>query len=508
MKKTAIFLTSLTFLSRVFGLLRDLVLSNYYGAGPVSDAYNVALQSPLILLAFLAAAVGTSFVPIYTRISKHESIENADSFMRALVNLIFIISMLIFLVMFLMPGIFVKLIAYKFKLETYMLAVDLTRIFSFTFVSSSLQVIFISYLQINKSFMYPAISVIISNLIMMLGYYFGHIYNSPKIMTAFSTAAYLLQFMIIYIVAKTKGYRHRIKNKNQGKKIRQVLILAAPIMLSVGLAQINLVLDKSISTSFGDGALSTLNYSSKLTSFAIGIIVVSISSIIYPVFSRLAIENKNNELKSTLSSSIVGISILAIPAALGLMFFSKEIVRLVYGRGEFGERAIILTSSTLFYYALGTPFTAIRELVTRVYYAKEDTKTPMVLGAIAILINIVLNFVLSKYMGLSGLALATTISIFIATLLGTIMLRKKYGLMGFKKLSRKLLIILISSLIMSLITYTLYNFLLKFLGLNISLILSILAAIPVYLGLIYIFKLSEFREALSLAKSRLKSTKS
>ena len=159
-----------------------------------------------------------------------------------------------------------------------------------------------------------------------------------------------------------------------------------------------------------EGGISALNYANRITIFAQGIFVLSISAVLYPRISKLAVQNKITEMKKSLSSAVTGISLLMLPSAAGMIIFSQPIVRLLFKRGAFDDISLGLTASALTFYSIGIIGWGIGEVALRVYYALQDTKIPTILAAVGILLNIMLNVVLSSYMGIGGLALATSIA--------------------------------------------------------------------------------------------------
>jgi putative peptidoglycan lipid II flippase len=235
-----------------------------------------------------------------------------------------------------------------------------------------------------------------------------------------------------------------------------------------------------------------------------GIIVISIVTVMYPLISKMAAEKNFAGLKRALSQAISGINLLVIPATVGAMIFAEPIVRMLFGRGAFDEQAIMLTSVALFFYALGMVGIGLREVLSRAFYSLRDTKTPMYNATIAVTLNIVLNIILSRFIGLGGLALATSISALFCTFLLFISLRKKIGPFGLLEITRSFVKIVVASLVMGLLAKWVYEVLLLYLSANISLLLAIAIGAGVYFVLIYFMKIKEVEEIIRLAKQELK----
>jgi len=187
------------------------------------------------------------------------------------------------------------------------------------------------------------------------------------------------------------------------------------------------------------------------------------------------------------------------------MIFAEPVVKLLFGRGAFDVAAISMTSNALFFYSIGMVGVGLREILSRAFYSLQDTKTPMINTAIAMTINIILNMVLSKFLGIGGLALATSISAIFCTGLLFVSLRKKIGSFGMKNTTISFIKILVSSLIMGIVAYLAYNFLLSYFGSNLSLTISICIGAFVYFMIVYFMKIDEVDSLVDSAKKKLKS---
>ena len=224
------------------------------------------------------------------------------------------------------------------------------------------------------------------------------------------------QFLLLIIYVYKSKYTYQFKLDFKDDNIRKMMILAFPAILGTSVAQINILIDRTMASKIAVGGITALNYSSTLSVVIIGIFVLSISTVIYPKISKICAENKMDELKSVLSGAISAVNVMVMPAIVGLMIFAEPIVELLYGRGEFDITALLMTSNALFFYSIGIIGLSHREILSNTFFSLQDTKTPMINAAIAMVLNIVLNIVLSKYLGIGGLALATSISSLFCTL--------------------------------------------------------------------------------------------
>jgi putative peptidoglycan lipid II flippase len=185
------------------------------------------------------------------------------------------------------------------------------------------------------------------------------------------------------------------------------------------------------------------------------------------------------------------------------MVFAEPIVKLLFGRGAFDPQAISMTSDALFYYSIGMISFGLREVLSSAFYSLQDTKTPMVNGAIAMGMNIILNIILSKFLGIGGLALATSISAIFCTGLLSINLRKKIGAFGMKEITISFIKILVVSLGMGMVANLVYGMLLNNISANLSLIISICTGALFYFVIIFFMKIEEVDTMATAVKKRI-----
>jgi len=226
------------------------------------------------------------------------------------------------------------------------------------------------------------------------------------------------------------------------------LLLAVPVIVGASVNDINILIDRTVASGIAVGGISALNYAARLNGFVQGLIVVSVTSVMYPMISRMPVDDNLEGLKQTLKDAISIVSLLIIPATIGAMAFSNEIVNLLFGRGAFTVEAINMTGDALFYYSVGMIAYGLRDILSRAFYSLKDTKTPVITATIAVILNIVLNLILSRYIGIGGLALATSISSIVATVSLFFILRRRIGALGIKGLTMSVGKNVLASLIM------------------------------------------------------------
>ncbi|QNO13378.1 murein biosynthesis integral membrane protein MurJ [Alkalicella caledoniensis] len=502
MKKTAILLILISIISKVIGFGREIILAYFYGASNISDAYIISMTIPTVVFAFIGSAISTAFIPMYTKIEKHSGEGEANNYTNNLVNLLMIVSTIIVFLGLIFTKQIVFIFASGFEGETLALAIRFTRVSLLGIYFTSLVYVFNSFLQIKGNYVTPALIGFPMNIIIVLSIILSY-YTSVILLAVGVVLSVLAQFVFLIPSIYKKSFRYKKIIDIKNPQIKNMMYLALPVILGVAVNDINVIVDRTIASQLATGGISALNYAQRLNGFVQGIIVVSISTAMYPLISKMAVENKYKDLKKTLSEAIVGTSMLIMPCTLGAMIFSTPIIETLFGRGAFDTQAIEMTSNALFFYALGMTGIGLRQILSRPFYSMQDTKTPVINASIGMVINIFLNIILSRYLGIGGLALATSISATITALLLFISLRRKIGPFGMKQISISFLKVLFSSMVMGLASKISFNYLTNISTQNASLLMAIFIGAISYFVVIYFMKIEEVDVLVASLKKKL-----
>lgn len=245
-----------------------------------------------------------------------------------------------------------------------------------------------------------------------------------------------------------------------------------------------------------------------MSGFVEGIFIYSIVVVFYPKISRLVIAKEFKAIEELATNVMVTMALIVIPCAAGLMVFSKEIIALLFQSAAFDDRAVALTSGALFYYAPGLIGYAFRQVIARIFYSINDTKTPTWNAAVAVAVNIVLNIVLSLTMGINGLALATSISSLFSSILLIYALRRKGNIaLHYRDMLGRIIRISLAALLMGAAGCRMYPVLQNTLCLKIGVLLAIVAAALVYGVLILFMRIPEVDEITSSIRQRVRRSK-
>ncbi len=506
MKKTAIAIMLITIISKIFGFLRDIILSYYYGASNVSDAYLISQTIPSVIFGFIIAGLTAGFIPIYTSILRNQKENDANDFMNNIITILLIICTVIIAIVFPFAETVVKLFATGFEGETLQLAIRLSKISILAIYFTGVMTIYSGFLQVKDSYLIPALIGLPFNILVIASIILSKKIDMIVLSIGFVVAT-ASQLFILVPFTRQKGYKYQFKLDIKDKNIVNLLNMALPVMLGLSVNQINTLVDRTLASNIVIGGISSLNYASKFTGFIQGIFVMSIVTVLYPKISRMMVDKNTTGIKAVLKKSILGIMIIVLPATVGIMVLSKPLVSILFGRGAFNSEAIEMTSKVLFYYSIGMIGYGLREVLSRVFYSMKNTKTPMYNAAFGMTLNVVLNIILSKFFGIIGLALATSISGIATTLLLFISLRKEIGPIGMGSLFKSFTKLISASILMGVTVYLCFNYLLIYESIAVSLFSSVLLGTIIYFFTIYLIRVEEFIQFIRIIIVKLRELK-
>ena len=327
-----------------------------------------------------------------------------------------------------------------------------------------------SYLLANGRFYISGVLSIPFNIICILAIIIGGMTNS-YIMVWITLFAYVAQLIFQIPFLKKCGYKHSLTVNFKDENVKNIIYLILPVFLGSYVDQINSVINRTLASFLDTGSITALNYANKLNVFAVGVLVISISTVMYPLLSKFASQQNMKAFKNSLGKCIDIVVIIMIPIMVGMIIFSKPVVQLLFEGGSFTSRDTQLTSNALLYYSLGMVSFGIRDIVSRGFYSLQDTKTPVKNAVLAVIVDIFLSIILVRIMGIGGLALSTSIATTVGALLLIISLKKKLGNLGLKSSLITALKVILASIMMRLLCKEIYK-------LTIFLIFSITPCFP------------------------------
>ena len=512
-KTTALVLMLIILTSKITGFFRDIVLAQTFGAGEITDAYLTALNIPVVLFDGISAALGTTFIPIYFKIKSSKGQEEVNKFTSNILNIVILVSLVFVLLGVIFAPYIVKIFAVGFKGDVFDLTVNYSKILIFSMVFIAINGLISSYLVASGNVYISGAITIPFNIFVIIAIIFASVTES-YVMVYGTLIAYIAQLLFQLPLLIKKGYKHRLTVNLRDENIRQILFLVIPVFIGSYINQINAVVNRTLASTLDSGSITALNYANKLNMFAVGVIAVAISTIMYPILSKLASEGNKKLFKINISKSINMIVIIMLPIMVVMTTFSKEIVKVLFEEGSFNSHDTYLTSTALFFYSIGILSYGLKELLAKSFYSLQDTKTPVRNATISVVINIVFSIILVNIMGIGGLALASSISATVTTMLLLISLRKKIGKIGFSYILKTFIKGAIASIVMYIIMRIAYNYIFiygsrfalesrKFIAFNCF--ISVILGMSTYLIVVWALKVKEVKEIFDAILFKLKN---
>jgi len=423
-------------------------------------------------------------------------------------NVFVIITLLFILVIFVFAPHFIKILAVGFEGKQLELAVLLTRLGLPIIFLACLLNVFRGYLQSEMRFAEEGVSALPFNFVFIFYLLLlSNVFGIKGLMIA-NVVAVLSQVLIQIPNLKRLGYKYDVYINFADPYLKRVMSLIPPLLISIGISDLNRIIDRSLASTLVEGSISALNYGNRLNSLVLGIFITTLSTVLFPMLSNEANKDNMENFKKMLRYGFNIIVLITVPATVGMIVLAEPIVRIAFQRGVFDAEATYLTTGALIFYSIGLAGVSLKPFLNRAYYSMQDTKTPMLNSVIAVSINIVLNLILIRYMAHRGLALATSISAIISCGLLLYHLRKKIGGLGIKSYIVCGLKSIISSAVMGVAAFFLYYSLNDVMGSSnigdfTALVIAAGTGALLYFALIYIMKVEEFQWFVGLAKKRL-----
>ena len=489
--QTAFIMAVITLGSKVFGFAREMVMANFYGASYITDAYVMAIAIPSILLGGIFSAVSVAYMPIFSNTIEHEGEEKSNQFTSTVINMLSIIGLVAGLFGYILSDQIVSIFASGFADKTAEITSYFLRISFFYVIFASTSEILESFLRYKGMFIPQIAFGFIQNIILISAIAISA-YTSYYYLIFGYLFVYILKLLLMFLLAKQRRFKY-YRSAKIGPSAKKIMALSIPVFIGHGMGQINAFVDKTLASGLVEGSISALNYGYLLITMITGLTVTIFNSIIYPKISQASALGNNERLNNIVTKGVTLISMITLPCSIGAMVYSKQIVKIVYERGAFDAMATNMTASAFFYYSIGLFFIALNTLFTQVYYSKQDMLTPVLCGAVGVLMNIFLNLILVNYMVHNGLALATSVSVICNVLLLYTGMKRKYPEIIILESKKKLIKILIASVLSVGLSLLAYLQIIRLFCETFNSTVIILFFIIIFAGIVYLLLLKLFQ---------------
>lgn len=427
----------LTGIAKIFGAFRDIFLSYYYGSGAISDAYIIATSIPVVIFSFVYEGIAASFIPLCTRL-KTKTEEN--TLVNNLLSHLFIFSLIIIIIIQVCSNEVIKIFAPGFSISTLSIASYMLKISIVGSMFSCCVYVFAYYLNYYNSFVLPTIRSIPMNLTIMCSIVISAHTHSLLPLAIGIPISMLAELLCLCLNARHFGYRFFIVLDAKSQDIRKIAQWSLPIILASALAEINSIIDRQFASYIIEGGISIMTYSSRTLDMARTTFLIPIATVIFPVIAKAFYHNVREEIHSAFIKSLSLVIIITMPVTALTIIYASDIINILFGRGAFSNQSVGLASTCLQFYAISLIGHAFVAIGTKTFHAMTEMRTVMYVSLFALTINIIGNFILSRYLLLGGLALSTSISTSAMAIMQYCILWKK---IGFK--SNQIIIITIKS---------------------------------------------------------------
>ena len=413
--------------SKVTGLLDDLILAKIIGPGPQLDAYYAAFSLPDLLFTLIAGgALASAFIPMFSGFLARDDRAGAWRLASAVINTAFLAALSAALVLAIVaPTIVATTVGTGFAPEQQQLSANLMRVILISTALFSISGIVMSALQANQHFFLTALAPILYNL----GILGGVIFLAPRCGVWGPTIGVVVG-ALLHLLIQVPGlikYQARWSPRLgwRDPDLRRVLRLLLPRVAGLGVVQLAALIATSLASQLGPGSVTALNYGWRVMQLPETLIATAIATAAFPTLSELAARGDLDRLRGTFVTTLRAILALTIPATIGLLIFGRLAVQILFERGAFTAESTTLVTWAVQGYALGLIGHSLLEVGARTFYAQQDTRTPLLVALGAMLINIAASFALRERLGLGGLALANSIGVSVEVAALLIILRRR-----------------------------------------------------------------------------------
>ncbi|MSP11942.1 MAG: murein biosynthesis integral membrane protein MurJ [Chloroflexi bacterium] len=421
--------------SRALGVLRDVIVARQFGTTPEYGAYLAAFRVPDLLFQLIAGgALASAFVPAFSSYLARENKQEAWRMASALINLTLIVITAMAAISFVAAPLLARLIVPRYSPEYQDLTAHLMRWMLPSPIIFGVSGLVMGILNARQHFLLPAIAPIMYNLAIILaalvlaptfginGLVFGVVLGA------------VLHLLIQIPELRNQGMRYSLLLGLHEPGVREVGRLMGPRMIGLGMVQLNFLINTILASGLGPESIPALDYAWRTMLLPQGIFALALATAIFPTFSEQAAKGHIEDLRQTLASALRIVLFLTFPAAVGLIMLRVPLIQVLFQRGRFDLESTEAVAAALKFYALGLVGLAGTEILTRAFYAMHDTRTPVIIGALSVALNIALSLILLQPFGFPGLALSAAVAYTGEGIFLFLIMRRRLGGLGENRL--------------------------------------------------------------------------
>ena len=400
--------TLVIILSKAIGFGRDMVTTAYFGRTMENDAYVSAYSLFYLPVLLFNSCISATLIPMYVSERQKYSLKYSNRFASNAINLFALLALVVSAVMFALAEPLVRLVYRGFPADKIALTAKLVRIMVLALAFNVTSITVSNMLNAMEKYIAAQLTGFpLSVCVIVASVAFSGRFGIAAVAWGVF-AANILQLLVL--IPFLKGWFHYTPELNlRDRRFKKLAKLALPAMLSMGVSELNHMIDHALASGLAEGTLTSMTSAYRLITFLQGILIVPLTTL-----------------------SLVVLLIVGIGAVL-----SVDVIKFAYMRGKFTLEDVNVTAGILLFYIVGLPAFGMRDFLSRMFHALKDTKTPFRVSCMVVGINIVLNFILRAVMGANGLAFATSIAGYCGTIALMLLLRRRFGRIGLRKTARE-----------------------------------------------------------------------
>ncbi len=511
--KGALVVMAATLLSRLFGFFREMVIAGHFGLTWETDAYLVAFAVPSGIAMAISAGASAGFIPVLNSYLVQDKRDDANKIASTLINVLAVVLLLMVAVAMAYAPLLVNLLAPGFEGDSVPLTAEMIRIMFPALIFVSLMGVASGFLNSHQHFLFPALGPMITSVVIIASAVILGPVMGIRGLAVGTMAGFACQFLLQVPVMYKKGFRYRLEIALDHPGVVRVFKLMLPVLAASMAPSLILMVERGLASGLDTGSISALNYAFRLMQLPLGLFLMAVSVPLFPALSAFAAQNRLDRLRETLVKGVKVLSLIMLPACAGLIALSVPIVRLLFERGAFNAGDTVPTAYALSLYALALLPFSVRDIFRRGFYSLQNTLIPVVITVAAFILNVVLDFILVRFMGIGGLALGAVLTALVEAAALYILLSGRLGELQGRSLAVLLVKLAAASVVMGVLTY----FCGGIIGLRVDLgtgmgrMIQVAGAVIfgliVYVAALAVLEVSEIREAMDLLRGMYKKVR-
>lgn len=512
--RSTAFFSAATGLSRILGLVREIVAAKYFGVSAAMSAFTIAFQVPNLVRALFAdAALQGAFVPVFTELLEKGRRREAFHVASSLFFLLFLVLGLTTALFILFAEPIMSLFAPGFDDQPALrdLTVGLAQLMFPIVLLLALSGVIVGMLNSFEHFSVPALAPVAWNLVIIAALVvLTPMFEGQDRVYAYAIGVLvgtIVQFLLPIPWLRGRGGHFTLTLDWRNEHVKRVLWLMLPVTLALGMINLSLLINSLFGTLVSDEAPAAIDKAFRIYQLPQGLFSISIATVLFPTLSKLAARGANDDLRSTMSNGVRQICLLLIPSAVLMAVLAEPIVRLLYQRGEFGPEATDLVTTALVWWSISLPFQGVSLLFSRTFFGLQQPWATTALAVVNMVVNAAVAFALYKPLGIAGIVLGTVAGTLVMTIAqGWILRGELRGIEG-RKLVGAVVRMLAAAAVLAGAAYAVWYGLDELLGRSliaqiVTVGAGVAAGVLAYAVAVWALRVSEAHQVLRLLRSR------